>query len=68
MQIWHLVTMECGAATVNFAADLERHQRAVNVVRFSPSKEILASGDDGWLLTNLFIIVLMLIISTNLTH
>ena len=28
--------------------DLERHQRAVNVVRFSPSKDILASGDDGW--------------------
>nr|XP_012234979.1 PREDICTED: chromatin assembly factor 1 subunit B [Linepithema humile] len=44
--IWHLITTECGGATVNFAADLERHQRAVNVVRFSPSKEILASGDD----------------------
>ncbi|XP_077276772.1 chromatin assembly factor 1, p105 subunit [Temnothorax americanus] len=44
--IWHLTTTKFGGATVNFAADLERHQKAVNVVRFSPSKEILASGDD----------------------
>ncbi|KAL0125546.1 hypothetical protein PUN28_004572 [Cardiocondyla obscurior] len=44
--IWHLTTTEHGGATANFAADLERHQRAVNVVRFSPSREILASGDD----------------------
>lgn len=46
-QIWHLTISECGGTTVNFAADLERHQKAVNIVRFSPSKEILASGDDG---------------------
>ncbi|XP_012062337.1 PREDICTED: chromatin assembly factor 1 subunit B [Atta cephalotes] len=44
--IWHLTTTKCGGATVNFAADLDRHQRAVNVVRFSLSREILASGDD----------------------
>ncbi|XP_018403657.1 PREDICTED: chromatin assembly factor 1 subunit B [Cyphomyrmex costatus] len=44
--IWHLTTTNYGGATVSFAADLVRHQRAVNVVRFSPSKEILASGDD----------------------
>lgn len=44
--IWHLTTTEFGGAIVTFAADLERHQRAVNVVRFSPSREILASGDD----------------------
>ncbi|EZA57248.1 hypothetical protein DMN91_002477 [Ooceraea biroi] len=44
--IWHLTTTPCGGATVTFAADLERHQKAVNIVRFSPSKEILASGDD----------------------
>ncbi|XP_018341990.1 PREDICTED: chromatin assembly factor 1 subunit B isoform X3 [Trachymyrmex septentrionalis] len=44
--IWHLTTTKCGGATVSFAADLDRHQRAVNVVRFSSSREILASGDD----------------------
>ncbi|KAL6268211.1 hypothetical protein P5V15_001322 [Pogonomyrmex californicus] len=44
--IWYLTTTKCGGATVDFAADLDRHQKAVNIVRFSPSKEILASGDD----------------------
>lgn len=31
---------------LELAADLARHQRAVNVVRWSPSGELLASGDD----------------------
>lgn len=31
---------------MDVAADLTRHQRAVNVVRWSPSGELLASGDD----------------------
>ncbi|XP_078036753.1 chromatin assembly factor 1, p105 subunit [Augochlora pura] len=44
--IWYLMTNETGGAVVKCIADLERHQKAVNVVRFSPSKEILASGDD----------------------
>ncbi|XP_003488602.1 chromatin assembly factor 1 subunit B [Bombus impatiens] len=44
--IWHLTTNDSGVATVKCVTDLERHQRAVNVVRFSPSKDILASGDD----------------------
>ncbi|KAK9303944.1 hypothetical protein QLX08_004531 [Tetragonisca angustula] len=44
--IWHLTTNESGAATVKCVAELERHHRAINVVRFSPSKDILASGDD----------------------
>ncbi|KAK2582751.1 hypothetical protein KPH14_005018 [Odynerus spinipes] len=44
--IWHLFTCENNGTTVKCVADLERHQKAVNVVRFSPSKEILASGDD----------------------
>ncbi|XP_054003903.1 chromatin assembly factor 1 subunit B [Hylaeus anthracinus] len=44
--IWHLTTNENGGAIVKCVADLERHQKAVNVVRFSPSTDILASGDD----------------------
>ncbi|XP_067010569.2 chromatin assembly factor 1 subunit B [Anabrus simplex] len=44
--IWHVLIKSDGVATVDFAADLQRHQRAVNVVRFSPSGEFLASGDD----------------------
>ncbi|XP_017133124.1 chromatin assembly factor 1 subunit B [Drosophila elegans] len=31
---------------VELAADLSRHQRAVNTVRWSPNGELLASGDD----------------------
>nr|ADK27788.1 RT06283p [Drosophila melanogaster] len=31
---------------VELAADLSRHQRAVNAVRWSPNGELLASGDD----------------------
>lgn len=31
---------------LELAVDLNRHQRAVNVVRWSPSGELLASGDD----------------------
>nr|XP_050855638.1 chromatin assembly factor 1 subunit B isoform X2 [Vespula vulgaris] len=44
--IWHLLTCENSATIIKCVADLERHQKAVNVVRFSPSKEILASADD----------------------
>ncbi|KAJ4441676.1 hypothetical protein ANN_11534 [Periplaneta americana] len=44
--IWYVEVLESGAAKVEVAADLQRHQRAVNVVRFSPSGEFLASGDD----------------------
>jgi hypothetical protein len=40
---------------VEFAADLQRHQRAVNVVRFSPSGEFLASADDGKMIHSLSI-------------
>ena len=47
LQIWHVEIQVTGAVKVEFAADLQRHQRAVNVVRFSPSGEFLASADDG---------------------
>jgi len=47
LQIWHVEIQVTGALKVEFAADLQRHQRAVNVVRFSPSGEFLASADDG---------------------
>ncbi|XP_015113309.1 chromatin assembly factor 1 subunit B [Diachasma alloeum] len=44
--IWHLRVNELGAASVSCVTDLDRHQKAVNVVRFSPSGEVLATGDD----------------------
>lgn len=46
-QIWHVTINELGVASVNCVAELNRHQKTVNVVRFSPSGEILATGDDG---------------------
>lgn len=47
-QIWHLVLNEVNnEVQSNFAADLDRHIKSVNVVRFSKDGELLASGDDG---------------------
>lgn len=45
--VWHLTATQCGSVTVDFVADLERHEKTVNVVRFAPSNELLASGDDN---------------------
>ncbi|XP_026314706.1 chromatin assembly factor 1 subunit B [Hyposmocoma kahamanoa] len=44
--IWYVSTTETGSVNLEVAADLTRHQKAVNVVRWSPSGELLASGDD----------------------
>lgn len=43
--IWHITTVD-DVVTLDLAADLTRHQRAVNCVRWSPSGELLASCDD----------------------
>lgn len=44
--IWYISTTETGVVNLDIAADLTRHQKAVNVVRWSPNGEFLASGDD----------------------
>uniref|UniRef100_A0A6M2DIZ6 Putative histone transcription regulator hira wd repeat superfamily protein n=1 Tax=Xenopsylla cheopis TaxID=163159 RepID=A0A6M2DIZ6_XENCH len=44
--IWYIKASDDGLATVEIAADLTRHEKAVNVVRWCPSGEYLASGDD----------------------
>ncbi|XP_059614932.1 chromatin assembly factor 1 subunit B isoform X2 [Phlebotomus argentipes] len=45
-KIWHMHLEEDGRVSLEIVADLTRHQRAVNVVRWSPSGKYLASGDD----------------------
>jgi chromatin assembly factor 1 subunit B len=43
--IWYVINDE-GAVRLDLAADLTRHQRAVNCVRWSPNGNLLASCDD----------------------
>jgi len=37
---------ESGSVNLELVTDLTRHQRSVNAVRWSPSGDLLASGDD----------------------
>lgn len=48
VRIWHVVKQPEGKATVEYLSSLAKHTQAVNVVRFNPNGDVLATaGDDG---------------------
>jgi len=44
--IWSVEVSSTGEVSLDCLSDLTRHQRAVNIVRWSPDGALLASGDD----------------------
>ena len=47
LQIWEVELDEKGKLEPKFLCDLNRHQSAVNIVRWSKDGKMLASGDNG---------------------